>query len=62
MAIFGWLILLLITLISTVWCMAAAYGCLALTGKIKGALILFAVPALLWWATVVNFPFVMAVK
>jgi hypothetical protein len=62
MIIFGWLVLLVITIGASLLALAVFFGNIGLTGKAGGESAFFAIIAgLLIWATCANFPFVVAV-
>lgn len=62
MIIFGWLVLLVITIVASLVTLAVFFGSIGLTGKAGGESAFFAtVAGLLIWATCVNSPFVVAV-
>lgn len=60
MVLFGWLVLLAASLLSTVWVLAGIFVSKGFSGKVeKGFLILAIIPAVLWYITLNNVPFVM---
>lgn len=62
MIVFGWLCLVVITLLVSGGTLLMLYANVGLTGKIGNETKVFGVvAALLIWATYVNFPFVVAV-
>lgn len=62
MIVFGWLVLLVITLFASLGALLVFFGNIGLTGKAGGESVFFAIIAgLLIWATCANFPFVVAV-
>ena len=62
MIIFGWLVLLFVTLWAAFGTLILSYASLGLTGKLGFESLFFsAVSGLLIWATVANFPFVVVV-
>jgi len=59
MALLGWLVLLAASLLSTVWVLVGLYVSSAFSGKFeKGFLVLAIIPAILWYITLNNVPFV----
>lgn len=62
MIVFGWLVLLVITIAACLATLLVFFGSIGLTGKAGGESVFFAIIAgLLIWATSANFPFIVAV-
>ena len=62
MAVFGWLVLLLITVLVTMWVFAALIGTSALSGKVGKPLhLLLLIPVAFWWLTLSSVPFTIVV-
>lgn len=62
MIVFGWLVLLVITIAACLATLAVFFGSIGWGGKDGGESVFFAViSSLLIWATCANFPFVVAV-
>lgn len=62
MIVFGWLVLLVITIFACVGTLVVFFGSIGWSGKAGGESLFFAVIAgLLIWATCANFPFIVAV-
>lgn len=60
MVLFGWLVLLVMSLLTTFWVLAGMFVSHGFGGKVeKGFLILAIIPAVLWYITLNNMPFVM---
>ena len=63
MAIFGWLILLFISISTTVWFLVAVYIEIKFTGKVSGGAVLVAlIPSCFWAVTLLNIPFLIVAR
>jgi len=59
MVLFGWLVLLVASLLSTVWVLVGIFVSKGFSGRVeKGFLVLAIIPAILWYITLNNVPFV----
>jgi hypothetical protein len=62
MAIFGWLVLLLITVLITIWVGMALVGSKLWSGKVdKPLYLLLLIPVAFWWLTLSSVPFTIIV-